>query len=198
DVRTDHDDLSLLALRRVDVVDVQRVVVHRQQAEEVVVPFGHGLRRPVLVNGPHLELLQVAAVGVGPGGFASSLIRLEGVVGHGFLRRRDGSLTPQSTKDADTNQPRLRLGGRRSRTATLSPLAASTTTSVVRLLGPPLRVKPAPPFAGTCSRRTQPAPLIVSASGLSPELMTIPRTLRPPRPTQKAASACWNSRRACV
>ncbi len=63
DERPDDDVAALLGARRVDVVEVQRVVVHRDQAEEVVVGLGHGLRRPVLVDGADLELLEVAAVG---------------------------------------------------------------------------------------------------------------------------------------
>ncbi|HZP49778.1 MAG TPA: hypothetical protein VFB40_01350 [Actinocrinis sp.] len=42
-------------------VEVQRVVVHGDEAEEVIVVLGHGLARPVLVNGTDLELLEVAA-----------------------------------------------------------------------------------------------------------------------------------------
>src|SRR5260370_1155528 len=58
----------------VDVVDVQGVVVHREQGEEVVVRLGHGLRRPVLVDGADLELLEVAAVAVGAGRLALGLV----------------------------------------------------------------------------------------------------------------------------
>ena len=49
-------------------------MVHRDQAEEVVVGLGHGLRRPVLVDGADLELLEVAAVGVGAGRLALGLV----------------------------------------------------------------------------------------------------------------------------
>jgi hypothetical protein len=66
---------------------VQRVVVHRDEAEQVVVRLGNGLRRPVLVDSAYLEFLEIAAIGVGTGGFAGSLIGFEGVVGHGFLGR---------------------------------------------------------------------------------------------------------------
>ena len=45
DERADDDVAALLRLRRVHVVDVERVVVHRDEAEEVVVGLGHGLRR---------------------------------------------------------------------------------------------------------------------------------------------------------
>ncbi len=76
--RADHDVAPLLGLVRIHVVDVQRVVVHRDQAEEVVVSLGHGLRRPVLVYGSDLELLQIAAVGVGAARLASGLVGLEG------------------------------------------------------------------------------------------------------------------------
>ena len=41
-------------------VDVQGMVVHGQQAEEVIVRFGDRLARPVLVGGAHLELLEIA------------------------------------------------------------------------------------------------------------------------------------------
>ena len=76
-----HDDVAaLLRLARVDVVEVQRVVVHRDQAEEVVVRLGHGLGGPVLVHGADLELLQIAPVGVGPGGLALGLIGLDSIV----------------------------------------------------------------------------------------------------------------------
>jgi hypothetical protein len=42
------------------------VVVHGDEAEHVVVGLGDGLGRPVLVDGTHLELLEVAAVGAAP------------------------------------------------------------------------------------------------------------------------------------
>jgi hypothetical protein len=57
DERANHDVPSLLRPRRVDVVDVQGVVVHRQQAEEMVVCLRDGLGRPVLVDRSDLELL---------------------------------------------------------------------------------------------------------------------------------------------
>ena len=59
DERPDDDVLALLRLGRVDVVDVQRVVVHRDQAEQVVVGLGHGLGGPVQVVRADLELLKV-------------------------------------------------------------------------------------------------------------------------------------------
>src|ERR1700759_1271292 len=37
---------------------------NRNQAEQVIVGLGHRLGRPVLVHGPHLELLEVAAIWV--------------------------------------------------------------------------------------------------------------------------------------
>src|SRR4051794_24504572 len=67
DVVADHH--VLLELRRrlgVVRVDVQRVVVHRQQAEEVVVVLGYGLARPVPVDRADLELLVVTAELHGP------------------------------------------------------------------------------------------------------------------------------------
>ncbi len=76
--RPHHHVASLLGLGCVHVVDVQRVVVHRDQAEEVVVGLGHGLRRPVLVDVSDLELLQVAAVGMGAARLAGGLVGLEG------------------------------------------------------------------------------------------------------------------------
>ena len=72
-----HDHVAaLLGLRGVDVVDVQRVVVHGDEAEEVVVGLGHRLGGPVLVDGPDLELLEVAPVGVRPAGLAGGLVGL--------------------------------------------------------------------------------------------------------------------------
>src|SRR4051812_2697276 len=87
DVGPHHDVAALLGLRRVDVVDVQRVVVHRQQAEEVVVALGDGLGRPVLVDRALLELLEVAAVGGPAAGLAGPLVGVDalGAVGaHGL------------------------------------------------------------------------------------------------------------------
>src|SRR5579875_1469202 len=77
DERADDDVATLLRARRVDVVDVQRVVGHRQQAEEVIVGLGDGLGRPVLVDGADFELLQVATVGMGAAGLARGLIGLD-------------------------------------------------------------------------------------------------------------------------
>ena len=82
DQRPDDHVASLLGLRGVDVVDVQRVVVHGDQAEEVVVGLGHRLGGPVLVDGPDLELLEVAAVRMRPAGLAGGLV--------GLQRRRRG------------------------------------------------------------------------------------------------------------
>src|SRR5439155_10423853 len=47
------------------------------QAEQVVVGLGHGLRRPVLVHGADLELLEVAAVRVRAAGLSGGLIGLD-------------------------------------------------------------------------------------------------------------------------
>src|SRR5687767_3152730 len=74
DERAHHHVFSLLRLRRVVVVDVKRVVVHRDQAEHVIVGLGHGLRGPVLVGGTHLELLQVAPVLARAGRLAAGLV----------------------------------------------------------------------------------------------------------------------------
>ena len=79
DQRPDDDVAALLALARVDVVDVQRVVVHGDEAEQVVVGLGHGLGRPVLVDGADLELLEVAAVGMGSGRLAGGLVGFDGM-----------------------------------------------------------------------------------------------------------------------
>ena len=65
DQRPDDHVAALLGLRGVDVVDVQRVVVHGEQAEQVVVGLRHRLGRPVLVDRADLELLEIAAVGMG-------------------------------------------------------------------------------------------------------------------------------------
>ena len=80
DERPDDDVALLLRLGRVDVVEVQRVVVHRDQAEQVIVGLGHGLRRPVLVDVADLELLEVAAVAVRARCLALALVGREGGV----------------------------------------------------------------------------------------------------------------------
>jgi hypothetical protein len=67
----------LLRLAGVHVVDVQRVVVHRDEAEQVIVGLGHRLGGPVLVDGALLELLEVAAIGVRARGLTFALIRRE-------------------------------------------------------------------------------------------------------------------------
>ena len=54
----DHDVLAELRLRlRVPRVGVERMVVHRDHAEEVVVGFGDRLARPVAVDVAGLEVL---------------------------------------------------------------------------------------------------------------------------------------------
>jgi hypothetical protein len=57
--------------------------------QEVVVRLGHRLGGPVLVDGADVELLEVAAVGVRPGGLARRLVGLDrgraGRVGHASL-----------------------------------------------------------------------------------------------------------------
>src|SRR3954454_23457124 len=85
---------------------MQRVVVHRDEAEKVVIRLGNGLGGPVLVGGAHLEFLQVAPVGVGTGGFAGSLICFEGVVGHRFLvRERVAFIDSRVNEAGDVNCP---------------------------------------------------------------------------------------------
>src|SRR4029077_3502083 len=75
-----RDDVAaLLRFGGVDVVYVQRVVVHREQAEEVVLGLGDRLGGPVLVHGADLELLEVAAVLVRAARLARGLICLEDV-----------------------------------------------------------------------------------------------------------------------
>jgi hypothetical protein len=82
------------------------MVVHRYQAEEVVVCLGNGLRGPVLVDGAHLELLQITPICVGSGGFPGSLICFEGVVGHGVLvRGREKFVDSPVNEAGDVNWP---------------------------------------------------------------------------------------------
>ena len=60
DVVAHHDvALEVGGLLRVVRVQVQRVMVHREQAEQMVVVLGDGLSGPVLVHGPDFELLVV-------------------------------------------------------------------------------------------------------------------------------------------
>ena len=56
-----HHDVALEVGGRLGVVrvEVQRMVVHGEQAEQVVVGLCHGLARPVPVDRPDLELLEV-------------------------------------------------------------------------------------------------------------------------------------------
>src|SRR3954454_24457118 len=79
DERPDDDVAPLLGLLGVDVVEVQRVVVHGDQAEQVVVRLGDRLGRPVLVDVTDLEFLEVAPVGMPPARFALGLVGGEGV-----------------------------------------------------------------------------------------------------------------------
>ena len=60
DVAADDDVAALLALLSVAVVEVQRVVVHRHQAEEVVIALRDRLAGDVLVGRAQLELFEVA------------------------------------------------------------------------------------------------------------------------------------------
>src|SRR6202000_2332478 len=56
------------------------------QAEEVVVGLRDRLRRPVLVDRADLELLQVAAIGMGAARLARGLLGLDGLrLAHGVL-----------------------------------------------------------------------------------------------------------------
>ena len=60
DVVADHHILAEVGARPGVVrVQVQRVVVHGEQAEQVVVVLGDRLARPVLVDRADLELLEV-------------------------------------------------------------------------------------------------------------------------------------------
>ena len=53
------------------------MVVHRDQAEEVIVGLGHGLGRPVLVDVTYFKLFEVASVRVGAGALALALVCCE-------------------------------------------------------------------------------------------------------------------------
>ena len=103
DERADHDVAPLLGARGVHVVDVQRVVVHRDQAEQVVVGLGDGLGRPVPVDRADLELLEVAAVGVGAARLAGGLVGLDGARwscrGCCQFRRASNRRFPRSQRD---------------------------------------------------------------------------------------------------
>src|SRR5690348_7474854 len=57
------------------------MVIHGDEAEQVVIGLGHRLGGPVLVHRPYFELLEVTAVGVGSSGLAAGLISFE--FGHG-------------------------------------------------------------------------------------------------------------------
>ena len=50
------------------------MVVHRDQAEEMVIRLGHGLGRPMLVDVAYLKLFEVAPVWVGAGALTLALI----------------------------------------------------------------------------------------------------------------------------
>jgi hypothetical protein len=61
------------------------MVVHGEQAEEVILGLGDRLRGPVLVDVADLELLEIAPVLVRPGGLALGQVGLQPVhlVDHG-------------------------------------------------------------------------------------------------------------------
>ena len=123
DQRPDDDVAALLGLRRVDVVDVQRMVVHGDEAEEVVVGLGHRLGGPVLVDGADLELLEVAPVRMGAAGLAGGLVGLD--------RRRVVSdiavVRSLGLAGAGSQSRRLGAGGRcRRRAARCAGLPAGT------------------------------------------------------------------------
>ena len=92
-------------------IGVQRVVVHRDHAEEVVVGLGDRLARPVVVDVAELELLEVAA--------EARLARVDltshrviigaGAGRRGIGRARDG-ISPVSS---DPREPDVRRGRRR-------------------------------------------------------------------------------------
>jgi len=75
--RPHHDVAALLGLLGVDVVEVEGVVVHGDQAEQVVVTLSNGLGGPVLVDRAHLELLEVASVGMRSARLAGCLVGLD-------------------------------------------------------------------------------------------------------------------------
>src|SRR5437764_9105745 len=84
DERANDDIAPLLGFGRVHVVDVERVVVHGYQAEEMIVGLRHRLGGPVLVHGADLELLEIAPVGVRAARLARGLVGLDGLgLGHG-------------------------------------------------------------------------------------------------------------------
>src|SRR4051794_27606314 len=98
---------------------MQRVVVHGQEAEQMIVCLGDRLRRPVLVRGAHLELLEVAPVAVRPGGLAAGLVGGELVlaglgVAHAPSPLRWGSAVCPSipSKSAPTPSTRASAPGR--------------------------------------------------------------------------------------
>src|SRR3712207_6098159 len=105
-----HDDVAaLLGLARVHIVDVQRVVVHGDQAEEVVVVLGDRLGRPVLVDGADLELLEVPPVAVRAAGLALGLIRGEGA-GFGAHEGRESAARALTRSWTTASPARAGLG----------------------------------------------------------------------------------------
>ena len=62
DQRPDDKYLAVLVLAHVLLVDVQRVCIHREEREDVVIGFGNSLTRPVFVYVAGREFLKVAAV----------------------------------------------------------------------------------------------------------------------------------------
>jgi hypothetical protein len=55
------------------------MVVHGDEAEQVVVALGHRLGGPVLVDGADLELLEIAPVRVGSRRLAGGLVGFDGM-----------------------------------------------------------------------------------------------------------------------
>ena len=134
DERAHHHVAALLRLRRVHVVDVQRVVVHGEQAEQVVVRLGDRLGGPVLVHGADLEVLQVAAVGARAGGLALRLARLD----RSCLGVAHGPRNPSHQVDSGVDaQPQRLLQAARNRrpgAAPRDPLQALADDPLPRLL----------------------------------------------------------------
>ena len=149
------------------------MVVHRDQAEEVVIGLGHRLRRPVLVDGADLELLEVAAVGVSARRLALGLVggQLVVLVAH-RLRVSPRVVRLQRAADHPADQPLYPLvAGDREVTVVkgLAPVDHASLLSQQREHRPrdrdpqPLVLAPPPPRPGARaarpgSARTRPVP----------------------------------------
>ena len=184
----DHDVLAELRLRlRVPRIGVQRMVVHRDHAEEVVVGLGDGLARPVLVDVARLEVLEVpterrSCVAMTTEASDRAPRRRQVRARAGYHPGLAGSPITATADDPSRPRRRPRLA------AALVATRKSRNSSGASRRSPPSSCSPSP--SGSSPRRPS------ASAAMTARRSPAPSARRPPAPRRRAPPPRCRRRRA--